>query len=107
VWEPPRGWTGPPPGPQPSPIGNQTYVFNNVTTKHVRWMTGTDPEGDPLTYRVILQSFRSADFGFGWDPTGKWWVRRLSISNVVSFRYVATDTAGNQSNVGVISLRFA
>ena len=86
---------------------NVAYTFNNVATTHVRQLPATDADGDPLTYRVTLQSFGSADFGFTWNASGSWSVRRLSVSDTVWFRYVATDPNGNQSNEAMVTFKFA
>ena len=100
-------YVAPPPANRP-PVAGDTSIDTFTGKSEVKNLLGSDPDGDPLTFRIV----RNAQYGSSeikQDTDGKFKLFYTGLGKFFgpdSVTYVAVDDKNRTSNVATVSIHF-
>ena len=98
----------PPPPVNRKPIAGNTNIDTFVNTSVIKGLLGSDPDGDPVTFRIV----NNAKFGRSEIKRDKDGLFKLFYTSLPKFygpdrvTYIAVDRYGAQSNLATVSINF-
>ena len=100
-------YVAPPPANRP-PVAGDTSIDTYTGKSEVKNLLGSDPDGDPLTFRLIGNA-KYGNSEIKRDTDGRWKLFYTSLNKLYgpdAVTYVAVDSKGRTSNIATITLRF-
>ena len=98
----------PPPPVNRKPIAGDTNIDTFVQTSVIKGLLGTDPDGDPVTFRIV----NNAKFGKSEIKRDTDGLFKLFYTSLPKFygpdrvTYIAVDPYGAESNVATVNINF-
>ncbi len=98
----------PPPPVNRAPVAGNTFIDTYVNTSVIKGLLGSDPDGDPVTFRIVNNA-RYGKSEIKQDTDGLFKLFYTSLNRFYGndrVTYIAVDKYGKESNIATVGINF-